>query len=67
MSDAMRVFLAALASTPVAALMVVFFACFSETYVDVKEALQVFAFITALFVVLVLAVGGMYFVWTWAL
>lgn len=67
MTDALRIFLAALASTPVAALVVTLGGLTGDAYVDFKHVMGVFAAITVLFVLLVLAIGGMYFVWTWAL
>ena len=68
MSPDMKIFLAALASTPVLGLFIlVMTMLLSDEIVDIIHALQIWLFLTVILAVAVLAVGGMYFVWTWAL
>lgn len=68
MADDVKIFLAALTSTPFLALfLLAAIMLTSDEVVDIIHALQIWLFITVILAVFVLSAGGLYFVWTWAL
>lgn len=68
MNDDVKMFLAALATCPAIALFVLTMVMLtSDEVVDIIHALQIWLLIAAILAMFVLAGGGLYFVWTWAL
>ena len=68
MADDVKVFLAALGSAPALSLfLLAMIMLTSDEVVDIVHAAQIWLFIAAILAVFVLAGGGLYFVWTWAL
>ena len=68
MADDVKIFLAALGSAPALSLfLLALIMLTSDEVVDIVHAAQIWLFIAATLSVFVLAGGGLYFVWTWAL
>lgn len=66
MNEDVRVFLAMLATMPVVALIMTIAAAANNEFDEALEALLLWAALSAFLLVIALAAGATYFVWTWA-